>query len=207
MKIDKAGWPFVAGAALPGVLAAWFGWYWVAGPFGVLALFMLYFFRDPDRVTPDDPGAIISPADGRILVVGDAEPAAAPAGAWKQISIFLSPLDVHINRLPCDGRVTMVRYTPGRFLAAYNPDAARVNERNEVWLDRGGETVVVRQVVGVLARRLVCRVGPGATVQTGERYGLMKFGSRIDLYLPPRCTLKVRVGDRVRSGETVVATW
>jgi phosphatidylserine decarboxylase len=100
-----------------------------------------------------------------------------------------------------------VQYTPGRFLAAYNPDAARVNERNEVWLDRGGETVVVRQVVGVLARRLVCRVGPGATVQTGERYGLMKFGSRIDLYLPTRCTLKVRVGDRVRSGETVVATW
>ena len=207
MRIDKAGWPFVAGAALPGVLAAWFGWYWVTGPFGVLALFMLYFFRDPDRVTPDDPGAIISPADGRILVVGDADPAAKPAGAWKQISIFLSPLDVHINRLPCDGRVTRVQYTPGRFLPAYNPNAASVNERNEVWLDRGGETVVVRQVVGVLARRLVCRVGPGATVQTGERYGLMKFGSRIDLYLPTRCTLKVRVGDRVRSGETVVATW
>jgi len=207
MTMDKAGWPFVAGAAVPGVVAVWLGWYWAAGLFGVLALFMLYFFRDPDRVTPADPRACISPADGRVLVAGDAEAAAAPDGSWKQISIFLSPLDVHINRMPCGGRVTRVQYTPGRFLAAYNPDSARVNERNEVWLDRGGETVVVRQVVGVLARRLVCRVGPGDQVRTGQRYGLMKFGSRIDLYLPPRCTLTVRVGDRVRSGETVVATW
>lgn len=207
MTIDKAGWPFVAGAALPGVLAAWAGWYWVAGLFGVFALFMLFFFRDPDRVTPADPLACISPADGRILVAGDAEAAAAPDGAWKQISIFLSPLDVHINRMPCGGRVTRVQYTPGRFLAAYKPDSARVNERNEVWLDRGGETVVVRQVVGVLARRLVCRAGPGDQVRTGQRFGLMKFGSRIDLYLPPRCTLSVRAGDRVRGGETVVARW
>ena len=207
MKIDKAGWPFVAGPALLGMVAGWFGVYWAMGLLGLLTVFMLYFFRDPNRVTPDDPGTIISPADGRILVAGEAEAAAAPPGAWKQISIFLSPLDVHINRIPCAGRVTKVAYTPGRFLAAYNPDSARVNERNEVWLDRGGETVVVRQVVGVLARRLVCRIGPGDQVRTGQRYGLMKFGSRIDLYLPPSCTLTVRVGDRVRSGETVVATW
>ena len=207
MTIDKAGWPFVAGAALPGVVAGQLGWFWVAGLFGALALFMLYFFRDPDRVTPADALAIISPADGRILVAGAADADAAPEGAWKQISIFLSPINVHINRIPCAGRVTKVVHTPGQFLAAFNPDSARVNQRNEVWLDRGGETVVVRQVVGVLARRLVCRVGPGAQVRTGERYGLMKFGSRIDLYLPPRCELTVRVGDRVRSGETVVARW
>ena len=207
MRIDKAGWPFVAGAALPGLLFTIGGVLWAGVSCLVVALFMLFFFRDPDRVTPEDSRAFISPADGRILVAGEAETAAAPAGDWKQISIFLSPLDVHINRMPCAGRVTKVQYTPGRFLAAYNPDSARVNERNEVWLDRDGETVVVRQVVGVLARRLVCRVGPGAEVRPGERYGLMKFGSRIDLYLPSRCTLKVRVGDRVRSGETVVATW
>lgn len=207
MTIDKAGWPFVAGAALPGVVVAWLGWFWVAGLLGALALFMLYFFRDPDRVTPADALAIVSPADGRVLVAGAAHADAAPEGAWKQISIFLSPIDVHINRIPCAGRVTKVVYTPGQFRAAYNPVSARVNERNEVWLDRGGETVVVRQVVGVLARRLVCRVGPGAQVRTGERYGLMKFGSRIDLYLPPRCELTVRVGDRVRGGETVVARW
>ena len=102
---------------------------------------------------------------------------------------------------------TRVDYTPGRFLAAYRPESARVNERNEVWIERDGATVVCRQVVGVLARRLVCRVGPGAVVRTGQRYGLMKFGSRIDLFLPPRAVLRVAVGDRVRSGETVVATW
>jgi phosphatidylserine decarboxylase len=142
-----------------------------------------------------------------VLVAGSAEPASAPPGDWKQVSIFLSPLDVHINRIPIGGRVTRVEYTPGRFLAAYRPESARVNERNEVWIEREGGVVVCRQVVGVLARRLVCRVAPGASVRTGARYGLMKFGSRIDLYLPPRAMLRVAVGGRVRGGETVVATW
>ena len=128
---------------------------------------MLYFFRDPERTVPDLADAVVSPADGRVLIAGDAEPAAAPPGDWKQISIFLSPLDVHINRIPIGGRVARVDYTPGRFLPAYRPESARVNERNEVWIERGGGTVVCRQVVGVLARRLVCRVGAGATVRTG----------------------------------------
>ena len=207
MGIDRAGWPFVIAAALPAILLLWRGWYWASAPFVVLALFMLFFFRDPDRVTPADPSAVISPADGRVLVAGDAEVASAPPGTWKQVSIFLSPLDVHINRIPMSGRVSKVHYQPGRFLPAYNPDAARVNERNDVWIEHDGQTLVVRQVVGVLARRLVCRIGEGAQVTTGQRYGLMKFGSRIDLYLPPGSQLKVRVGDRVRSGETVVASW
>ena len=116
-------------------------------------------------------------------------------------------MDVHVNRIPVGGRVTRVERTPGRFLAAYNPESARLNAKNEVWLEHEGETVVCRQVVGVLARRLVCRVGPGVAVRTGERFGLMKFGSRIDLFLPLRVDLRVHVGDRVRSGETVVATW
>jgi phosphatidylserine decarboxylase len=207
MSIDRAGWPFVLAGLVPaGVLFA-FGVPGVAVVFVALAAFMLYFFRDPNRRVPSADGAIVSPADGRVLIAGEAEAAAAPPGVWKQISIFLSPLDVHINRMPVGGRVTRVEYTPGRFLAAYRPESATVNERNEVWLDHDGETIMCRQVVGVLARRLVCRVGPGAVVKTGERYGLMKFGSRIDLYLPPRAVLRVTVGDRVRSGETVVATW
>jgi phosphatidylserine decarboxylase len=206
MMIDRAGWPFVLGALAPALaLAAFLPW--AAAVFGGVALFMVYFFRDPQRVVPEQADAVVSPADGRVLVAGDAEAASAPAGAWKQISIFLSPLDVHINRIPIGGRVTRVEYTPGRFLAAYRPESARVNERNEVWIERDGGVVVCRQVVGVLARRLVCRIAPGAVVRTGERYGLMKFGSRIDLYLPPRATLRVAVGERVRSGETVVATW
>jgi len=206
MTIDRAGWPFVLGALGPAlVLAAFLPW--LAALFGAVALFMVYFFRDPDRTVPGQADAVVSPADGRVLIVGEAEPASAPPGAWKQVSIFLSPLDVHVNRIPIGGRVTRVEYTPGRFLAAYRPESARVNERNEVWIERDGGIVVCRQVVGVLARRLVCRVAPGAAVRTGERYGLMKFGSRIDLYLPLHATLRVAVGDRVRSGETVVATW
>jgi phosphatidylserine decarboxylase len=206
MKIDRAGWPFVLGAAGPALGLA-LVLPWLAAAFALVALFMVYFFRDPDRAVPGQPDAVVSPADGRVLMAGEAEPASAPPGAWKQVSIFLSPLDVHINRIPIGGRVTRVEYTPGRFLAAYRPESARVNERNDVWIERDGGAVVCRQVVGVLARRLVCRVAPGATVRTGERYGLMKFGSRIDLYLPPRATLRVAVGERVRSGETVVATW
>ena len=206
MRIDRAGWPFVLGTLAPAVILAW--WLpWLAAGFGLATLFMLFFFRDPERRTPDQAGAVVSPADGRVLVAGDAEPSSAPPGAWKQVSIFLSPLDVHINRVPVGGRIARVEYTPGRFLAAYRPESARANARNEIWIEREGGTVVCRQVVGVLARRLVCRVAPGAAVRTGERYGLMKFGSRIDLYLPPRATLRVAVGDRVRSGETVVATW
>ena len=206
MRIDRAGWPFVLGAVAPALALAAF-WPWMAGAFGALALFMVYFFRDPERIVPDLPDAVVSPADGRVLIAGAAEAASAPPGDWKQISIFLSPLDVHINRIPIGGRVGRVEYTPGRFLAAYRPESARVNERNDIWIERGGGTVVCRQVVGVLARRLVCRVAPGAAVRTGERYGLMKFGSRIDLYLPPHVALRVGAGDRVRSGETVVATW
>lgn len=207
MRIDRAGWPFVLAGIVPAVAASATGAHWLAAVFAAVALFMLYFFRDPARQVPAEPRAVVSPADGRVLVAGDADPASAPAGSWKQISIFLSPLDVHINRIPFGGRVSRVEYTPGRFLAAYRPESARVNERNEVWLDHEGDTIVCRQVVGVLARRLVCRISPGSVVQTGERYGLMKFGSRIDLFLPPRVELRVAVGDRVRSGETVVATW
>jgi phosphatidylserine decarboxylase len=207
MKLDAAGWPFVIGALVPALVSGVAGVPWLAALFVVVALFMLFFFRDPDRQVPADSRAVVSPADGRVLIAGDAEPGSAPAGQWKQISIFLSPLDVHINRIPIGGKVIRVERTPGKHLAAYRPESGRVNERNEVWLERDSEVVVCRQVVGVLARRLVCRVGPGRAVQTGERFGLMKFGSRIDLYLPPRLALLVAVGDRVRSGETVVASW
>lgn len=207
MKIDRAGWPFVAGFLVPAAAFGLAGWAWLAAPFALGAAFMLFFFRDPARAVPDAPGAVVSPADGRVLVAGAANPETSPPGQWTQLSIFLSPLDVHINRIPVAGKVTRVDYTPGRFLAAYRPESARVNEKNEVWIERGGELLVCRQVVGVLARRLVCRVGPGADVATGQRFGLMKFGSRIDLYLPSRVTLRVAEGDKLKGGETVVATW
>lgn len=207
MFIDRAGWPFIAAALCPSAVALWSGLRWPAGALLVLAIFFGFFFRDPERTTPGDPRAVVSPADGKVLIAGDADPAVAPPGQWKQVSIFLSPLDVHINRIPVGGRVVKIEYKPGRFLAAYRWEAAGQNERNDVWIDHGGEMAVCRQVVGVLARRLVCRLRPGDEVTTGQRYGLMKFGSRIDLFLPARLDLRVAAGDRVRSGETVVAQW
>jgi len=202
--IDPAGWPFIGGAAALAILAGAVAWP-LAVPFAILAAFFLFFFRDPERRHSAGSESIISPADGRVLVAGDAVPEAAPAGAWKQISIFLSPMDVHVNRIPASGRVTKVSFTPGKFLAAYRHDAASTNERSEIWIDHGGQNVVSRQIVGFLARRVVCRARPGTDVRAGDRYGVMKFGSRMDVFLPMSAEIRVKIGDTVRGGETVIA--
>ncbi len=204
MRIDRAGLPFIAGALAPAVLLTALKRPRWALPFGGLAACFAFFFRDPDRDVPSDPETVVSPADGRVIVAGGPEPS-APEGCWRQISIFLSPLDVHINRAPVDGRMTRVEYRPGRFLPAYDSNAGAVNDRNEIWIDHDGESVVCRQVAGVLARRVVCRLVPGDPVLAGERLGLMKFGSRFDVFLPERAEVLVNVGDRVRAGETVIA--
>jgi len=205
LRFDPAGLPFLLGALalflITGAAVAWV----LALPFLVLGAFFLFFFRDPERRAGGATGdAVLAPADGRVLVAGPAE-ASAPPGSWAQVSIFLSPLDVHVNRVPVSGRVTRVAYTPGRFLPAYRPEAAGANERCEIWIDHGGQPIVARQVVGVLARRVVCRVGEGADVHAGDRFGIMKFGSRMDVFLPPTAEIAVRVGERVRGGETVIA--
>jgi phosphatidylserine decarboxylase len=203
MRIDRAGLPFILAALAPGVLLAIVGVPWLGLPFVVLAAFFLFFFRDPDRRPPAAPNAVVAPADGSVMAAGPAA-AAPPPGEWKQVTIFLSPLDVHINRVPAGGRVTRITHCPGTFLAAYRPESCE-NERTEIWVDHGGQPVVFRQVVGVLARRVVCRLTPGQEVETGERFGLMKFGSRMDVFLPVSARLRVKPGDRVRGGETVIA--
>src|SRR2546423_1171017 len=183
MKIDKAGVPFIAGALLPAValaIAKRYGW---AAPLAALGGFFTYFFRDPEREVPSAPGLVVSPADGRVMIAGPTDGRWAPPGDWKQITIFLSPMDVHINRTPVGGRITKIAYRPGKFLPAYKEDASG-NELNEIWIDHNGQTVVVRQIVGILARRIVCRVAEGQALQRGERIGLMKFGSRIEVVLP-----------------------
>jgi len=203
---DRAGFPFVGGAWLIAVIAGAYGGWMLAAPFVALGAFFAFFFRDPERASPAEANVVLAPADGRVKFVGDAEPGVAPPGEWKQISIFLSPMDVHVNRIPASGTVTRVSYTPGKFLPAYRPEAAAVNERSEVWIDRGnGETVVARQVVGILARRVVCRAKIGERVRAGQRFGIMKFGSRMDVFLPRSATLKATVGEMVRGGETVIA--
>ncbi len=205
MTIDRAGYPFIGGTAVLAVAAAATVGSLGAVPLLILAAFFLYFFRDPDRVSPQDANLVLSPADGRVLVAGPADPRAAPPGDWTQVSIFLSPTDVHVNRSPVSGRVTKVAFRKGRFLPAYHTDAAAANERSEVWVDHGGLPVVFRQIVGILARRVVCRVQPGAEVKAGERFGIMKFGSRMDVFLPPNAQLNAKVGDTVIGGVTVIA--
>jgi phosphatidylserine decarboxylase len=176
-----------------------------AVPLILLAAFFAFFFRDPDRVSPQDPHLVLSPADGRVLVAGNADAKAAPEGAWKQISIFLSPTDVHVNRSPVSGRVARVDFRKGKYLPAYHRDAAAANERSEVWVDNDGTPVVFRQIVGILARRVVCRVTPGEELRAGQRFGIMKFGSRMDVFVPATAELRVSVGDKVIGGVTVIA--
>jgi len=205
VRVDPAGLPFIGGAlAIALVSGAAVSWA-LASPFVVLGAFFLFFFRDPERRIADTADVVVSPADGRVLVAGAAIAEAAPPGAWQQISIFLSPMDVHVNRVPASGRVTRVSYSPGRFLPAYRHDAGTVNERCEIWIDHNGRTIVARQIVGVLARRVVCRLETGATVRAGDRYGIMKFGSRMDVFLPMTAEIRTKVGDLVRGGESVIA--
>jgi len=205
MFIDRAGWPFVLIALGLAIGAGW--WFGRSGavPFVVLAAFFLFFFRDPDRTVPGEPGLVVSPADGRVMVAGGAPLRGAPPGDWRVITIFLSPVDVHVNRMPVAGRVTRVEYHAGTFLPAYRAEAGELNEWTEVWVEHNRRPVVIRQIVGVLARRIVCRVRPGDDVLRGARFGVMKFGSRIDLFLPPDARISVTQGDRVVGGETVLA--
>ena len=205
MRIDPAGWPFIGGALLLAIVAAFL----VSTALGlvllVLSLFFLFFFRDPERVVTSAPNTVLSPADGRVMVAGAPTGQAFPPGDWLQVSIFLSPMDVHVNRMPVGGRVTKVVYHPGRFLPAYKADAGDLNEYTEVWVEHAGRTIVFRQIVGILARRIVCRAKVGDEVRAGDRFGVMKFGSRMDIFLPRASTIRVKVGDKVVAAVTILA--
>jgi phosphatidylserine decarboxylase len=204
VRIDPAGMPFIALAAVPALVSAWLAPVAVTLALAALPLLIALFFRDPDRQAPADPSLVLAPADGRVMFAGPARPDEAPPGAWLQVTIFLSVLDVHINRTPIAGRVTRVEYVPGQYLPAYRHDSHR-NEHSEIWIAHDGGVVVTRQVVGLLARRVVCRVKAGDDLAPGARIGLMKFGSRMDVFVPPTATLAVAAGQTVRAGETVIA--
>jgi phosphatidylserine decarboxylase len=206
IRIDPAGWPFVIGGLIAAIVFGFF----LSPILGFVLLglttFFLFFFRDPDRPVHAPDSAVLSPADGRVMVAGASTSHSFPPAQWQQISIFLSPVDVHVNRLPAGGLVKKVEYHPGRFLPAYRADAGDLNEYTEVVLDHGGQTIVVRQIVGILARRIVCRVKQGDMVRAGDRMGVMKFGSRMDVFLPHTAAIATKVGEKVVGGVTVIAT-
>ena len=206
MRFDPAGWPFVIGSAFIALVVWLLTGPIIGAPLLVVSGFLLFFFRDPERVHNASPDAVLSPADGRVMVAGPPTGESTPPGEWQQMSIFLSPMDVHVNRIPASGRVMRVEYHPGRFLPAYRKESGDLNERCEITIDHAGQPIVFRQIVGVLARRVVCRTREGLDVKAGERFGVMKFGSRMDVFVPINATLHVRVGDMVVGGVTVIAT-
>jgi phosphatidylserine decarboxylase len=205
VRIDPAGYPFIFGALAAAILVGTLASWTLAAPLFVLAAFFLFFFRDPDRQVTEGPHVVLSPADGRVMIAGAIAGQQAPPGNWQQISIFLSPMDVHVNRMPLTGRVTKVQYHPGRFLPAYKAEAGDLNEYTEVWVDHDGQTIVFRQIVGILARRIVCRAREGDVVKAGDRFGVMKFGSRMDLFVPTSARMRVKAGDKVIGAVTVLA--
>ncbi len=208
VPIHREGWPFIALFAVAAVLLglAWapLGW---AG--AVLTAWCATFFRNPDRVTPTRPGLVISPADGIVCMVGDAVPPAElglGAQPRPRISVFMSVFDVHINRLPVDGTVTKVAYRPGKFLNASLDKASEDNERLGLAIALAdGRDVACVQVAGLVARRIKCDIAEGAAGRAGERYGLIRFGSRVDVYLPDGVAALVACGQRMIAGETVLA--
>ncbi|MGA6992742.1 MAG: phosphatidylserine decarboxylase family protein [Candidatus Deferrimicrobiaceae bacterium] len=177
-----------------------------ASVFGILlTVFVGWFFRNPDRLPPALPGAVISPADGKIVYAGDNPPGRYFGEPGKRVSVFMSLFDVHVNRAPVSGRVVSVQYHPGRFLAANVEKASLANEQNGVLLETpDGHRVAFVQIAGFIARRIVCDVSTGDTVRAGQRVGIICFGSRVDILFPASASLNVRVGDRVRAGESVV---
>lgn len=201
MRIVKESIPYIIVPVLLGAAAAVLGFWYVAGFLFLVALFMAFFFRDPTRVPPSDPDVVVSPADGRVTRVG---PMAAEADAPTVVSIFLSPLDVHINRSPIPGKIVDVTYSPGKFLMATNEKASLVNEQNALTIQGERITVVCKQIAGILARRVVCWKGKGDNLKLGERFGMIKFSSRTDVLLPANVQVVVKEGQRVRGGTTVI---
>ena len=221
IKFAPEGYPFILGSLLVTVIASLILlWSWKAGSNSVLfstllfslffsiclTLFMAYFFRDPERTVPEGQGIFVSPADGKVILIKDVFEKDHLQSETKEISIFMSPLNVHVNRAPCNGKVTYVKHTPGRYLAAYKDNASIKNENIVMALEGEQGRVLVRQVAGFVARRAVCRVKAGDLLKRGERYGMIKFGSRLDIYLPQDAEIRVKIGDKVKAAETVIAS-
>lgn len=191
--------PLVAGAA-----CAAFGWRWPAGILIFLGLFVFYFFRDPERAIPGDRGAVVSPADGHVVAIVE-EPLEGVAG--RRVSIFLSIWDVHVQRAPVAGRIASVVYRPGKFYAALRSAASLQNEQNIISIRADGGTVVFKQIAGAIARRVICWKREGESVALGERVGMIRFGSRVDIWLPAEAEVVVRRGQKVKGGQSILAKW
>jgi phosphatidylserine decarboxylase len=202
--VAKEAYRFAVPLLVVGVACLFFGWKWAAGILIFLGLFVFYFFRDPERIIPTDPSVVVSPADGHVVQIVD-EPLDGNPG--RRISIFLSIWDVHVQRAPVAGRIADVVYRPGRFYAALRSAASRENEQNIIYLHSPQGTLVFKQIAGAIARRVVCWKHEGEVVALGERVGMIRFGSRVDTWLPPDAEVVVERGQKVKGGESILAKW
>jgi len=200
----KDGYKFAAAPLLCGVMALLFHWNWLSGVLLLLGLFVLYFFRDPQRTIPSDPEAIVSPADGRVMEIVE-EPFSGTPG--RRISIFLSIFDVHVNRAPVAGRVSAMEYRKGQFYAAMRGRASEENEQNIIHVSGERGEVVFKQIAGWIARRILCWKAVGDSVTRGERVGMIRFGSRVDIWMPDGVEILVRSGQHVAGGSSILARW
>ncbi|ACI21255.1 phosphatidylserine decarboxylase family protein [Thermodesulfovibrio yellowstonii] len=203
--IRKEGLPYIGGALF---LSSFFYLLWlepVAIAFAILSLFFLYFFRDPERTPPADPNVVVSPADGKVISIKQHGESFCDKG-HTEISIFMSPFDVHVNRAPFDGIVKEVVYTPGKFFSAFKEKAYRENENIKITIQTQHGNIVVRQVAGFVARRVVCWIKEGDSLNKGERFGMIKFSSRVDICLPSFFKINVKVGDKVKAGKNIIAS-
>src|SRR5712672_521894 len=200
----KEGYYFGLPPLALGAAALFLRWTFAGVILLCLAAFIFYFFRDPERIIPADPGAIVSPADGRVVVVTDEENAGRPG---KRVSIFLAVWNVHVNRSPAAGTITKMEYRPGKFLAAMRERASLENEQNVFTLSTDAGELVFKQIAGLIARRVVSWKKPGEKVARGERIGLVRFGSRVDLWVPKEAEILVRLGESVKGGSSVLARW
>jgi phosphatidylserine decarboxylase len=203
-KLAPDGYPFIIVFALITILVYIFGKPWMAVLPLTITLFMALFFRDPERTTPGYKGVYVSPADGKVILIKDVYEKDYLKSESKEVSVFMSIFDVHVNRAPCDGAVALVQHFPGQFLAAHKDAASIKNEHTIMVLEGNDGKILVRQVAGLLARRIVCKAKAGDVLRRGERYGMIKFGSRLDIYLPKDTEIKVKLGDKVKAGETVL---
>jgi phosphatidylserine decarboxylase len=204
IPVAAEGWPFILPLAAVTVLLFAVGWKNTGVVALALTLFVLFFFRDPDRTVPPGDNVVVSPADGKVIVVKDVYEPHFLKQDVKQVSIFMSVFNVHVNRIPLPGTVETTRYNPGKFLVASVDKASLENEQMAMVIARGTTKVLVKQIAGLIARRVVCYAKPGDAVRKGERFGLIRFGSRLDIFLPKNAEIKVKVGDRVSAGRDVV---
>jgi phosphatidylserine decarboxylase len=206
-RLAAPGYSFLAASGLLMLLGWLLHWGWLWWPGLAALIFFGYFFRDPDRPIPPEPGVVVAPADGKVILTDEIREERYLNGPARRVAIFMNVFDVHVNRAPAAGTVREVEHRDGCFKAAFREDACTLNEQLALVLEEGGRRLLLVQIAGLLARRIVSYVQPGQHLEKGERLGMICFGSRVDLYLPAEAQITVQAGDRVKAGSSIVARW